>query len=100
MPLGDVSAESAFVGAQSFTIARQPVGLIVEHVVALWAVGHASTVADDVTLSPRPTPTANKTLDPTTWAFLFFSELSMIRHLVSPVEFSPAHAAGQLDRSP
>lgn len=99
MPLADVPAETAFVGAESVAIARQPVGLIVEHVVTLRAVGHASTVADDVTLSPRPTPTANKALDPTAWAFLFFSQFSVIRHIISPVECSPAHAAGQLGRS-
>lgn len=98
MPLADIPAEAAFVGAESFAVARQPVGLIVQHVVALRAVGHAAAVADDVTFPPRPTPTANKALDPTAWAFLFFSEFSMIRHLVSPVEFSLAHAAGQLCR--
>ena len=99
MPLADIPAESALVGAESVAVARQPVGLIVEHVVTLRAVGHASTVADDVALPPRPPPTANKALDPTAWAVLFLSEFSMIRHLVSPVEFSPAHAAGQLYRS-
>lgn len=99
MPLADIPAETAFVGAESFAIARQPVGLIVEHVVTLRAVGHTSTVTDDVTLSTRPSPTANKALDPTAWAFLFFSQFSVIRHIISPVESSPAHAEGQLDRS-
>ena len=99
MPLADVPAETAFVGAESVAVARQPVGLIVQHVVTLWAVGHASTVADDVAFSPCPLPTANKALDPTAWAVLFLSEFSMIRHLFSPVEFSPAHAADQLGRS-
>ncbi len=98
MPFADIPAEFAFVGSESVAVARQPVGLVVEHVVTLRAVGHASTGADDVALSPCPPPTANKALDPTAWAFLFFSELSMVRHLVSPVEFSPAHAAGQLGR--
>ncbi len=99
MPLADIPAESALVGSKSVAIARQPVGLIVEHVVALRAVGHASTVLDDVALSACPPPTANQTLDPTAWAFLFFSEFSVIRHIISPVESSPAHAAGQLGRS-
>ena len=99
MPLTDIPAETAFVGSESVAVARQPVGLIVEHVVALWTVGHASTVADDVAFSPSPPPTANKALDPTAWAVLFLSEFSMIRHLFSPVEFSPAHAADQLGRS-
>lgn len=52
MPFADIPAELAFVGSESFAVARQPVGLIVEHVVALRAVGHASTVADDVTFPP------------------------------------------------
>jgi len=90
MPLADIPTESALVGAESVAVARQPVGLIVEHVVTLRAVGHASTVADDVALSPCPPPTANKALDPTAWAVLFLSEFSMIWHLVSPVEFSTA----------
>ncbi len=96
MPLADIPAETTLVGAESVVIARQPIGLIVEHVVTLRAVGHASTVADDVALSPCPPPTANKALDPTAWAFLFFSEFSVIRHIISPVESSPAHAVGQL----
>ena len=100
MPLADIPAEAALVGSESFPVARQPVGLIVEHVVTLRAVGHASTCLDDVALSPCPPPTANKALDPTAWAFLFFSEFSVIRHIISPVESSPAHAAGQLGRSP
>ena len=91
MPLADIPAETAFVGAESVAVARQPVGLIVEHVVALRAVGHASAVLDDVTFSPQPTPTANKARHPTTWAFLFFSEFLMIRHIIPPVMFSPAH---------
>lgn len=99
MPLADIPAKAAFVGAESVPIARQPVGLIVEHVVTLRAVGHAATAADDVAFSPRPPPTANKSLDPTAWAFLFLSEFSVIRHIISPVESSPAHAAGQLYRS-
>ncbi len=98
MPLADIPTEAALVGSESVAVTRQPIGLIVEHVVALWAVGHASAVSDDVALSPCPPPTANKALDPTAWTVLFISEFSMIRHLVSPVEFSPAHAAGQLDR--
>ena len=96
MPLADIPAETALVGAESITVARQPVGLVVEHVVTLRAVGHAPAVTDDVTLPPRPTPTANKALDPTAWAFLFFSEFSVVRHIISPVVSSPAHAAGQL----
>jgi len=83
MPLADISAEAAFVGAESVAVARQPVGLIVEHVVTLRAVGHASTVADDVALSACPPPTASQALDPTAWAVLLFSEFSMIRHFVS-----------------
>jgi hypothetical protein len=66
---------------------------------ALWAVGHASTVADDVAFSPSPPPTANKTRHPTTWAFLFFSEFLVIRHIIPSVMFSPAHVAGALCRS-
>lgn len=81
MPLADIAAETAFVGAESVAVARQPVCLIVEHVVALRAVGHTAAVADDVTLSPRPAPTANKARHPTAWAFLFFSEFSVIRHI-------------------
>jgi len=99
MPFADIPAEAALVGSESVAVARQPVGLIVEHVVALWAVGHAPTVADDVALSPCPLPTANKAMDPTAWAVLFLSEFSMIRHLVSSVEFSPAHAVAALGRS-
>ena len=99
MPLADIPTKAALVGSESVAVACQPVGLIVEHVVTLRAVGNASTVADDVALSPSPPPTANKALDPTAWAVLFLSEFSMIRHLVSSVEFSPAHAAGQLGRS-
>ena len=98
MPLADIPADLALVGSESVAIARQPVGLIVEHVVTLRAVGHASTVADNVALSACPLPTANKALDPTAWAVLFLSELSVIRHIIPPVEFSPAHAAGQLGR--
>ena len=98
MPLANIPAETALVGSESVAVARQPVGLIVEHVVTLRAVGHASTVADNVALSACPPPTANKALDPTAWAVLFLSEFSMIWHLVSPVEFSPAHASGQLGR--
>jgi hypothetical protein len=96
MPFADISAEAAFVCAESFTVARQPEGLIVEHVVTLRAVGHAPAVADDVTLSPRPTPTANKARHPTTWAFLFFSDFLVIRHIIPPVMLSPAHVAGAL----
>ena len=96
MPLANIPAEAAFVGAESVAIARQPAGLIVEHAVALGAVGHTAAVSDDVTLSPRPTPTANKARHPTTWAFLFFSEFLMIRHIIPPVMFPPAHVAGAL----
>lgn len=96
MPLAEISAEAALVGSESVAVARQPVGLIVEHVVALGAVGHTAAVADDVTLSPRPTPTANKARHPTTWAFLFFSEFLMVRHIITPVMFSSAHVAGAL----
>jgi len=60
MPLADIPAETALVGSESLAVARQPVGLIVEHVVTLWAVGHASTVSDDVALSPCPPPTAKQ----------------------------------------
>jgi len=80
MPLADIPTEAAFISAKSFAIARQPVGLVVEHVVAFWAVGYASAVLDDVALSPCPPPTANKALDPTAWAFLFLSESSMTVH--------------------
>ena len=100
MPLADIPAETALVGSESVAVARQPVCLIVEHVMTLRAVGHASTVADDVAFSPSPPPTANKALDPTAWAVLFLSEFSMIRHLVSSVEFSLAHAAGARGRTP
>ena len=96
MPLADIPAETALVGSESFAIARQPVGLIVEHVVTLRAVGHTAAVADDVALSPRPTTTANKSRHPTTWAFLFFSDFLVIRHIIPPVMFSPAHVAGAL----
>jgi hypothetical protein len=85
MPLANISAEATFVGAESFAVARQPVGLIVEHVVTLRAVGHTSAGLDDVTLSPRPPPTASEAMDPTAWAFLFRSEFSVIRHIISPM---------------
>jgi hypothetical protein len=100
MPLADIPAEAALVGSESVAVARQPVGLIVEHIVTLRAVGHASTVADDVAFSPSPPPTANKARHPTTWAFLFFSEFLVIRHIIPSVMFSPAHVAGALCRSP
>lgn len=96
MPLADIPAEAALVGSESVAVACQPVGLIVEHVVTLRAVGHAPAVANDVTLSPRPTPTANKARHPTTWAFLFFSEFLVIRHIIPSVVFAPAHVAGAL----
>lgn len=98
MPFADIPAEFAFVGAESFAVARQPVGLIVKYVVTLRAVGHTATVADDVAFTPCPPPTANQAWQPTAWAFLFLSEFSVIWHLIPSVEFSPAHAVAALGR--
>ena len=81
MPLADIPAEAAFVGAESFPVAGQPVGLVVEHIVTLRAVRHASTVALDVALPFVPRPSAEHSCYPVAWAFLFFSDLSVVYHV-------------------
>ena len=59
MPLAHVAAHAALVGAESFAIAGEPVCLIVERVMTFGAVGHASAVAGDFTLTQAKTETPN-----------------------------------------
>lgn len=54
VPFAHIATFAAFVGAASFACAVEPISLVVEHVVALWAVGNAAAIPNDFGLTTPP----------------------------------------------